>query len=321
MMRWPNGAWRWWSATRTIPRCRRCRIPRATPTAVAKMFKDAGFQTIETYLDVGNLDFKRAIRRFEDIAVDADIAVLYLRRTRHRDRRHQLPGSDRRQARERPRRSRRGDPARPPGAVGRRRQEAAGGHPRCLPRQSLCGQDAAGKPRRVARGVVRSRQGRAVEHRHADRLRGEGRLHRRRRRARPQPVHRRPAQAPHRAWPRPAAGLRPRQGRGDEGHQRPPGAVRVRFARRRQLFARRRADRGQGRHHRRRRRREGRLRPGRQDRLAQGLGGVPLHAQDGLLRRPRPRTAEEIPGSGIARDAPRACRAAPRPANWSTGKR
>ncbi len=41
------------------------------------MFKDAGFETIETYLDVGNLDFKRAIRKFEDTAVDSDIAVLY----------------------------------------------------------------------------------------------------------------------------------------------------------------------------------------------------------------------------------------------------
>jgi uncharacterized caspase-like protein len=51
--------------------------PSRDASAVGKMFKDAGFQTIETYLDVGNLDFKRAIRRFEDIAVEADIAVLY----------------------------------------------------------------------------------------------------------------------------------------------------------------------------------------------------------------------------------------------------
>jgi hypothetical protein len=51
--------------------------PSRDANAVAKMFKDAGFQTIETYLDVGNLDFKRAIRKFEDVAVDSDIAVLY----------------------------------------------------------------------------------------------------------------------------------------------------------------------------------------------------------------------------------------------------
>ena len=51
--------------------------PSRDARAVAKMFKDAGFHTIETHLDVGNLDFKRAIRKFEDTAVDADIAVLY----------------------------------------------------------------------------------------------------------------------------------------------------------------------------------------------------------------------------------------------------
>jgi hypothetical protein len=51
--------------------------PSRDANAVAKMFKDAGFETIETYLDVGNLDFKRAIRKFEDTAVDADIAVLF----------------------------------------------------------------------------------------------------------------------------------------------------------------------------------------------------------------------------------------------------
>lgn len=51
--------------------------PSRDANAVAKMFKEAGFQTIETYLDVGNLDFKRAIRKFEDTAMDADIAVLY----------------------------------------------------------------------------------------------------------------------------------------------------------------------------------------------------------------------------------------------------
>jgi hypothetical protein len=51
--------------------------PSRDANAVAKLFKDAGFQTIETYLDVGNLDFKRAIRKFEDIAMEADIAVLF----------------------------------------------------------------------------------------------------------------------------------------------------------------------------------------------------------------------------------------------------
>lgn len=51
--------------------------PARDAEAVARMFKQAGFETIEAHLDVGNLDFKRAIRRFEDTAMDADIAVLY----------------------------------------------------------------------------------------------------------------------------------------------------------------------------------------------------------------------------------------------------
>jgi hypothetical protein len=51
--------------------------PSRDANAVARMFKAAGFETIETYLDVGNLDFKRAIRKFEDTAVDADVAVLF----------------------------------------------------------------------------------------------------------------------------------------------------------------------------------------------------------------------------------------------------
>src|SRR5262245_12260464 len=51
--------------------------PSRDANAVAKMFRDAGFETVDAYVDVGNLDFKRAIRKFEDIANDADIAVLY----------------------------------------------------------------------------------------------------------------------------------------------------------------------------------------------------------------------------------------------------
>ena len=51
--------------------------PSRDAKAMGQLFKDAGFDTVETYLDVGNLDFKRAIRRFEDIADDADIAVLF----------------------------------------------------------------------------------------------------------------------------------------------------------------------------------------------------------------------------------------------------
>ncbi|HKU04690.1 MAG TPA: caspase family protein [Bradyrhizobium sp.] len=51
--------------------------PSRDASAVAKMFRDAGFDTVETQLNVGNLEFKRAIRRFETTADQADIAVVY----------------------------------------------------------------------------------------------------------------------------------------------------------------------------------------------------------------------------------------------------
>ncbi|WP_246510006.1 caspase family protein [Bradyrhizobium glycinis] len=51
--------------------------PSRDATSVAKMFRDAGFDTVETLNDVGNLEFKRAIRKFETTADQADIAVVY----------------------------------------------------------------------------------------------------------------------------------------------------------------------------------------------------------------------------------------------------
>src|SRR5436190_2965508 len=51
--------------------------PSRDATAVAKMFRDAGFDTVDTLINVGNLEFKRAIRKFETIADQADIAVVY----------------------------------------------------------------------------------------------------------------------------------------------------------------------------------------------------------------------------------------------------
>ena len=41
------------------------------------MFRDAGFDSVEVQINVGNLEFKRAIRRFETAADQADIAVVY----------------------------------------------------------------------------------------------------------------------------------------------------------------------------------------------------------------------------------------------------
>ena len=51
--------------------------PARDANSVAKMFKDAGFESVDVQIDVGNLEFKRAIRRFETTADEADIAVVY----------------------------------------------------------------------------------------------------------------------------------------------------------------------------------------------------------------------------------------------------
>ena len=51
--------------------------PSRDANAVAKMFRDAGFDSVETQLNVGNLEFKRSIRKFEVMADQADIAVVY----------------------------------------------------------------------------------------------------------------------------------------------------------------------------------------------------------------------------------------------------
>src|SRR3954466_11199801 len=51
--------------------------PSRDASAVAKMFKDAGFDSVDVQLNVGNLEFKRSIRRFETTADQADIAVIY----------------------------------------------------------------------------------------------------------------------------------------------------------------------------------------------------------------------------------------------------
>ncbi len=51
--------------------------PSRDASAVAKMFRDAGFDTVDVLLNVGNLEFKRAIRKFETTADQADIAVVY----------------------------------------------------------------------------------------------------------------------------------------------------------------------------------------------------------------------------------------------------
>ncbi|MFT4121196.1 caspase family protein [Bradyrhizobium sp.] len=51
--------------------------PARDANSIAKMFRDAGFDNVETLANVGNLEFKRAIRKFEATADQADIAVVY----------------------------------------------------------------------------------------------------------------------------------------------------------------------------------------------------------------------------------------------------
>ena len=45
--------------------------------AVAQMFRNAHFDTVDLQLDLGIIEFKRAIRKFEEAADQADIAVIY----------------------------------------------------------------------------------------------------------------------------------------------------------------------------------------------------------------------------------------------------
>ena len=59
----------------TVPQA--ARIPSRDANAVAKMFRDAGFDTVDYMINAGNLEFKRAIRKFETVADQADIAVVY----------------------------------------------------------------------------------------------------------------------------------------------------------------------------------------------------------------------------------------------------
>jgi uncharacterized caspase-like protein len=51
--------------------------PERDAKAMAAMFEKGGFAVVTTSYDAGNLQFKRAIRQFEDAAAGADIAVIY----------------------------------------------------------------------------------------------------------------------------------------------------------------------------------------------------------------------------------------------------
>ena len=51
--------------------------PAKDANAVADLFRKAGFDVVETKLDLGNLEFKRVARDFTAAARDSDIAVIY----------------------------------------------------------------------------------------------------------------------------------------------------------------------------------------------------------------------------------------------------
>lgn len=51
--------------------------PGRDAAAMADLFREAGFDVVSLKQNVGNLDFKRALRRFEDTATGADVAVIY----------------------------------------------------------------------------------------------------------------------------------------------------------------------------------------------------------------------------------------------------
>jgi len=51
--------------------------PARDARAMAAKFQEAGYDVVSAQYDLGNLEFKRALRRFEDAAADADIAVVY----------------------------------------------------------------------------------------------------------------------------------------------------------------------------------------------------------------------------------------------------
>src|SRR6516165_6580337 len=51
--------------------------PERDARGIADLFQKAGYEIVTTAFNVGNLDFKSTIRKFEDTATNADIAVIY----------------------------------------------------------------------------------------------------------------------------------------------------------------------------------------------------------------------------------------------------
>ena len=110
--------------------------PKADPEKISGNIAGGGLRAGDNHYQS---HARKVRRRAQDFASDRRARGLgrgLLRRSRHRIRRQQLPGADRRQARIRSRYPVRGDRARPGAASQWKAREAAPRHPRCLPRQS-----------------------------------------------------------------------------------------------------------------------------------------------------------------------------------------
>src|SRR6516165_2676446 len=51
--------------------------PERDARGIADMFQKAGYERVTTAFNVGNLEFKSTMRKFEDTVTDVDIAVIY----------------------------------------------------------------------------------------------------------------------------------------------------------------------------------------------------------------------------------------------------
>lgn len=51
--------------------------PARDAASIAQMLRGAGFNVVDVQQNAGNLDFKRAIRRFDELARDSDVAVVF----------------------------------------------------------------------------------------------------------------------------------------------------------------------------------------------------------------------------------------------------
>ena len=145
------------SSYQTVPQLAN---PSRDASAVAKMFRDAGFDTVDVHAQRRQSRFQARDPQVRNHRRPGRYRRRLLCRPRSRDRRGQLPHSGRRAARQRPRCRRRGNPAGTAGVVGRWRQAPAADRPRCLPRQSLrhgsCAASGRWPPGRSWRASARS---------------------------------------------------------------------------------------------------------------------------------------------------------------------